>query len=108
LLPSRGKGVRREMVNRYNMKEIIKTSPQGHLEPGKYRFTGLVATLATSSHGLSDYESGDVLELMSQTDQNPHGFIGEDVNWVVKCKHFQSSIWSSIGWMIENGWLVRM
>lgn len=68
----------------------------------------LVYTRTVFTVGDKSYSKGDKLEILAVTDKAPHGFKSNICNFVVKCKHYPNgSVWSSIWYAIEQGWLVK-
>jgi len=54
------------------------------------------------------YKKGDKLKLLTVTKEAPHGFKSNICNFLVSCKHYpEGSVWSSIWYALEEGWLVK-
>lgn len=65
----------------------------------------LVFKVAASTLGDFTYERGDKLTLLSPTEDAPFGHSSGICNWNVRCKHMESSVWSSIWWLLDNSML---
>lgn len=54
------------------------------------------------------YSRGDKLKILSVINESPHGFKSKICNFLVSCKHHPNgSVWSSIWFALDQGWLVK-
>ena len=68
----------------------------------------LVYTRTVCTVGDLVYVKGERLEIMEATNKSPHGFKSGICNFLVRCKyHPAGSIWSSIWFAMDEGWLVK-
>jgi hypothetical protein len=74
------------------------------INPGDiYTYTRTVYTIGGKS-----YNSGDKLKILGPTDEAPYGLRSKRGNFNVQCKHYlNGSVWSSIWYAIEMGWLIK-
>jgi hypothetical protein len=74
------------------------------IKPGDvYTFTRTTHTVGGKS-----YYRGDKLKVLGPTTDAPHGFSSKRGNFNVSCKHhLTGSVWSSLWFAIEQGWIVK-
>lgn len=81
-------------------KSINVPCPEDDLQPGqKLQLSAYISTFANVS-----YHPGDVFQLISR-DLPKHNHLSSLGNWNVQCKHFNSSNWSSIEFLVAKGML---